>query len=82
MPFLGGGRACIGFKFSPLEMKVALVTLLAKLTFAPSDRGVFWNLAIIQYLSKHKQGLGTTAADESRICRMVLDSLKCVLSES
>jgi len=28
MTFLGGGRACIGFKFSELEMKVVLSTLL------------------------------------------------------
>ncbi|EPS94814.1 hypothetical protein FOMPIDRAFT_1026052 [Fomitopsis schrenkii] len=49
MTFLGGGRACIGFKFSQLEMKVVLVMLLARFTFAPSDKGVFWNLAGIQY---------------------------------
>ncbi|KAI0721447.1 cytochrome P450 [Fomitopsis betulina] len=49
MTFIGGGRACIGFKFSQLEMKVVLVMLLAKFTFAPSDQEIYWNLAGIQY---------------------------------
>ncbi|EPS93818.1 hypothetical protein FOMPIDRAFT_1135460 [Fomitopsis schrenkii] len=49
MTFIGGGRACIGFKFSQLEMKVVLVMLLSKFTFAPSEKGVYWNLAGIQY---------------------------------
>ncbi|EPS93813.1 hypothetical protein FOMPIDRAFT_1055630 [Fomitopsis schrenkii] len=57
MTFLGGGRACIGFKFSQLEMKVVLVILLAKFTFAPSDQGVFWNLAGIQYPTVSKDSV-------------------------
>lgn len=36
MTFLGGGRACIGFKFSQLEMKVVLACLLSTFKFEPS----------------------------------------------
>lgn len=76
MTFLGGGRACIGFKFSQLEMsaycclsprctfiyntafaEVVLVMLLAKFTFALSDKGVFWNLAGIQYPTASKDSV-------------------------
>ncbi|KAI0365140.1 cytochrome P450 [Pilatotrama ljubarskyi] len=49
MTFLGGGRACIGFKFSQLEMKVILCQLLTKFTFAPSDKPVVWNLSGIRF---------------------------------
>ncbi|EPT02232.1 hypothetical protein FOMPIDRAFT_1022893 [Fomitopsis schrenkii] len=49
MTFLGGGRACIGFKFSQLEMKVVLTMLFSKFTFAPSDKDIYWNVAGIQY---------------------------------
>ncbi|KAH9929191.1 cytochrome P450 [Fomitopsis serialis] len=49
MTFLGGGRACIGFKFSQLEMKVVLSVLLANFTFAPSGKEIRWNVAGIQY---------------------------------
>ncbi|KAI0718774.1 cytochrome P450 [Cerioporus squamosus] len=49
MTFLGGGRACIGFKFSQLEMKVVLCLLLSKFTFAPSPKPVFWNLSGVRF---------------------------------
>ncbi|KAI0718780.1 cytochrome P450 [Cerioporus squamosus] len=49
MTFLGGGRACIGFKFSQLEMKVILCLLLSKFTFAKSDKNVRWNLAGVRF---------------------------------
>ncbi|TFK86200.1 cytochrome P450 [Polyporus arcularius HHB13444] len=49
MTFLGGGRACIGFKFSQLEMKVVLCLLLSKFTFAKSDKKVNWNLAGVRF---------------------------------
>ncbi|CAA7266052.1 unnamed protein product [Cyclocybe aegerita] len=44
MTFLGGGRSCIGFKFSQLEMKVVLALLLDKLEFSPSDKSVVWHM--------------------------------------
>ncbi|KAI0641513.1 cytochrome P450 [Trametes meyenii] len=49
MTFWGGGRACIGFKFSQLEMKVVLSTLLSTFTFEQSDKRIDWNLAGILY---------------------------------
>ncbi|RXW15627.1 hypothetical protein EST38_g10219 [Candolleomyces aberdarensis] len=42
MTFSGGNRACIGFKFSQLEMKAVLSTLIQTFRFAPSDRRVIW----------------------------------------
>ncbi|KZP25687.1 cytochrome P450 [Athelia psychrophila] len=44
MTFLGGSRACIGFKFSQLEMKVLLCVLLESFTFSLSDEDIVWNL--------------------------------------
>ncbi|KAF8905032.1 cytochrome P450 [Gymnopilus junonius] len=45
MTFLGGGRACIGFKFSQLEMKVVLFLLVESLRFSPSkDKEIFWQM--------------------------------------
>ncbi|OJT06838.1 Cytochrome P450 3A9 [Trametes pubescens] len=49
MTFIGGGRACIGFKFSQLEMKVVLCQLLTKFTFAPSAKPIVWNLSGISF---------------------------------
>ncbi|EJF59817.1 cytochrome P450 [Dichomitus squalens LYAD-421 SS1] len=49
MTFLGGGRACIGFKFSQLEMKVVLCLLLSKFTFAQSDKKVNWVLSGVRF---------------------------------
>ncbi|KAI8969383.1 cytochrome P450 [Trametes punicea] len=56
MTFLGGGRACIGFKFSQLEMKVVLSVLLPKFTFESSDRPLFWNASGVRYPSMGKYG--------------------------
>ena len=48
MTFLGGGRACIGFKFSQLEMKAVLCLLLGKLRFAlPKDKEIVWNITVL-----------------------------------
>lgn len=44
MTFGGGGRACIGFKFSQLEMKVVLSLLIESFKFAPSDKEIFWQM--------------------------------------
>ncbi|KAJ3534433.1 hypothetical protein NM688_g7137 [Phlebia brevispora] len=49
MSFSGGNRACIGFKFSQLEMKVILSTLLARFRFSPSDKDIVWNISGIVY---------------------------------
>ncbi|KAJ3547781.1 hypothetical protein NMY22_g1527 [Coprinellus aureogranulatus] len=42
MTFIGGSRACIGFKFSEMEMKVMLYTLIDLFKFQPSKE-IFWN---------------------------------------
>ncbi|KAJ3903852.1 cytochrome P450 [Lentinula edodes] len=46
MTFLGGGRSCIGFKFSQLEMKVVISTLVEKFQFSPSsnESEIFWQM--------------------------------------
>ncbi|RDX45100.1 cytochrome P450 [Lentinus brumalis] len=49
MTFSGGGRACIGFKFSQLEMKVVLCLLVSKFNFELSDKPVVWNLSNISF---------------------------------
>ncbi|KAF8069171.1 cytochrome P450 [Lyophyllum atratum] len=42
MTFLGGGRGCIGFKFSQLEMKVVLSVLVSQFRFSLSDKEIDW----------------------------------------
>ncbi|KAI1788591.1 cytochrome P450 [Ganoderma leucocontextum] len=50
MTFISGGHACIGFKFSQLEMKIVLSTLVSNFQFAlSSDKPIFWNFAGIAY---------------------------------
>ncbi|CAL1702598.1 unnamed protein product [Somion occarium] len=50
MTFLGGGRACIGFKFSQLEMKVVLSVLLENYRFElPKNKEIYWNFGGVQY---------------------------------
>ncbi|KAF5386397.1 hypothetical protein D9757_006698 [Collybiopsis confluens] len=46
MTFIGGGRSCIGFKFSQLEMKVVMSILVEKFRFSPSaqDAATFWQM--------------------------------------
>ncbi|KAI0072598.1 cytochrome P450 [Panus rudis PR-1116 ss-1] len=52
MTFLGGGRACIGFKFAQLEMKVVLSVLIDTFQFdLPKDKEIYWNTAGIQFPS-------------------------------
>ncbi|KAK1230228.1 hypothetical protein PQX77_006693, partial [Marasmius sp. AFHP31] len=42
MTFIGGGRSCIGFKFSQLEMKVVLFQLVEAFEFRPTDKEIYW----------------------------------------
>ncbi|KIM41635.1 hypothetical protein M413DRAFT_72029 [Hebeloma cylindrosporum] len=44
MTFLGGGRACIGFKFSQLEMKVVLSLLIESFRFTPAGKEIVWSM--------------------------------------
>ncbi|KAL1746453.1 cytochrome P450 [Schizophyllum fasciatum] len=47
LTFLGGGRACIGFKFSQLEMKVALVEILDVFRLELSPKTIKWRMGNI-----------------------------------
>ncbi|KAJ7475712.1 cytochrome P450 [Mycena latifolia] len=47
MTFSGGGRACIGFKFSQLEMKVVLWLLVERFKFSLSDQDITWQMSSI-----------------------------------
>ncbi|KAI0763487.1 cytochrome P450 [Trametes elegans] len=49
MTFIGGGRACIGFKFSQLEMKVVLSLLLSSYVFELPDKPIVWNISGIRF---------------------------------
>jgi len=44
MTFIGGGRACIGFKFAEMEMKLVLSILLEKFVFHPGQKEIYWNM--------------------------------------
>ncbi|KAF8202147.1 cytochrome P450 [Pholiota molesta] len=44
LTFNSGGRSCIGFKFSQLEMKVVLLMLIESFRFYPSKKEVFWRM--------------------------------------
>ncbi|KAF7768284.1 hypothetical protein Agabi119p4_7527 [Agaricus bisporus var. burnettii] len=45
MTFLGGSRACIGFKFSQLEMKVVLSILLTSFKFSRTHQTIKWKMS-------------------------------------
>ncbi|KAG6898657.1 hypothetical protein C0993_005327 [Termitomyces sp. T159_Od127] len=47
LTFLGGGRACIGFKFSQLEMKVILSILISQFRFYPAEKEISWQFSFI-----------------------------------
>ncbi|TEB30223.1 cytochrome P450 [Coprinellus micaceus] len=47
MTFIGGGRSCIGFKFSQLEMKVILYSLIKQFRFSPPKEKIYWQMTFI-----------------------------------
>ncbi|KAJ6561566.1 cytochrome P450 monooxygenase [Mycena vulgaris] len=48
MTFLSGKRACIGFSFSQMEMKVVLFCLLRSFEFSPvPDKEIGWNMGLL-----------------------------------
>ncbi|KAI0368654.1 cytochrome P450 [Pilatotrama ljubarskyi] len=49
MTFSAGSYSCIGFKFSQLEMKVVLSTLVRSFKFGLPDKPVTWNSAAVVY---------------------------------
>ncbi|KAH8986065.1 cytochrome P450 [Lactarius hatsudake] len=55
MTFIGGTRACIGFKFSQLEMKVVLSQIIPAFRFAPTEAEIVWRFGIISSPSVRDQ---------------------------
>ncbi|PPQ71481.1 hypothetical protein CVT24_011975 [Panaeolus cyanescens] len=56
MTFSAGGRSCIGFKFSQLEMKAVLSLLISRFEFSPSQE-IFWQMTnIITPVIKNTKG--------------------------
>ncbi|KAM5537055.1 hypothetical protein V8D89_009201 [Ganoderma adspersum] len=51
MTFIGGNKACIGFKFAQVEMKTVLLVLLQHFKFKPTGKKIVWNFAAVQYPS-------------------------------
>ncbi|EMD40943.1 hypothetical protein CERSUDRAFT_103315 [Gelatoporia subvermispora B] len=62
MTFLGGGRACIGFKFSQIEMKVVLSVLLTTFRFSLPKERIEWNMAGVAY---------PTTGDNPKACMLL-----------
>ncbi|KAM5542011.1 hypothetical protein V8D89_004321 [Ganoderma adspersum] len=54
MSFSGGVRSCIGFKFSQLEMKVLLTTLLPAFEFGLTEKPIIWNSSAVSYPTMDK----------------------------
>ncbi|TDL20056.1 cytochrome P450 [Rickenella mellea] len=49
MTFLGGSRACIGFKFAEMEIKLALSVVLDVFEFAPAPtKEIQWDMRFVQ----------------------------------
>ncbi|KAM5541986.1 hypothetical protein V8D89_004296 [Ganoderma adspersum] len=49
LSFFGGPRACIGFKFAQLEMKVILSVLLMGFSFELTDEEIVWNVGPVSF---------------------------------
>ncbi|KAF8910660.1 cytochrome P450, partial [Gymnopilus junonius] len=47
MTFLGGGRSCIGFKFSQLEMKVVIALFVETLELSLPNKPIYWQMTEI-----------------------------------
>ncbi|KAF5314303.1 hypothetical protein D9619_011868 [Psilocybe cf. subviscida] len=48
MTFIAGNRACIGFNFAQMEMRIVLAILLQSLEFSlPKDKEIGWNLGLL-----------------------------------
>ncbi|KZT12276.1 cytochrome P450 [Laetiporus sulphureus 93-53] len=55
MTFMGGKRACIGFKFSEMEMKVLLSVLLSTFVFESTGKPIEWNVSGVYYPTVGKE---------------------------
>ncbi|KAK7038695.1 hypothetical protein VNI00_010579 [Paramarasmius palmivorus] len=57
MTFNGGGRSCIGFKFSQLEMKVVLAHLIETFEFIPTGKSIGWHYAGVSNPFVREEGM-------------------------
>ncbi|KAF9565111.1 cytochrome P450 [Agrocybe pediades] len=60
MTFLAGGRACIGFKFSLIEMKVVVSVLVESFRFSLSDKEIHWQLSEVVAPAVREGGVSRT----------------------
>ncbi|KAK7682246.1 hypothetical protein QCA50_014833 [Cerrena zonata] len=69
MTFNGGGRSCIGFKFSQLEMKVVLNIMLGKfnISMAKQAKNIVWNNAGVRHPTMKNSINPTFPVDLERI---------------
>ncbi|EMD37671.1 hypothetical protein CERSUDRAFT_94672 [Gelatoporia subvermispora B] len=56
LTFLGGGRACIGYKIAQLNIKVFLSMLITSFKLSLSDAPIFWNSGGGAYPSAEPRG--------------------------
>jgi len=56
MTFLGGGRACIGFKFAQMEIKSILATVVESFRFELPEKEIRWNYAGIAFPTAGEDG--------------------------
>jgi len=56
MTFLGGGRACIGFKFAQMEIKSVLATVVESFRFELPEKEIGWNYAGIAFPTAGEDG--------------------------
>ncbi|RPD65435.1 cytochrome P450 [Lentinus tigrinus ALCF2SS1-7] len=56
MTFIGGSRACIGFKLAQVEIKTVLFVLLQQFRFETTGKPISWNFAAVQYPSVGPEG--------------------------
>ncbi|KAF5336055.1 hypothetical protein D9611_006270 [Ephemerocybe angulata] len=66
LTFLAGHRACIGFKFSQLEMKAVLADLIQNFRFAPTGKNVVWLSNGVRQPTI--EGAGLTATGQRKLC--------------
>ncbi|KAJ6522227.1 cytochrome P450 [Mycena vulgaris] len=78
MTFLGGGRSCIGFQFSLLEIKVVLSVFLRSVRFSPAEADVKWKMpGIISVPSVDGKVQLPTISGEGSIVSLTPISLLC-----
>ncbi|CAA7267246.1 unnamed protein product [Cyclocybe aegerita] len=60
MTFISGGHSCIGFKFSQLEMKSVLATILRDIEFSLGDKEIHWHMGLVTTPTTDINGVAPT----------------------